>query len=135
MNCGFELCVPARSVFSGPDLSLAMIVSSMDLFGNGMAVCAFRKVDILPRVCPVERHHRFKPVTYIATLTSYRPKGFALLSIAIAPSTYTAVFCSTSIESRELHFYDHPSGSFIQQAAAVTATVTEVGKWEYYDRF
>ncbi|KAK1506574.1 VID27 cytoplasmic protein [Colletotrichum costaricense] len=97
----------------------------MDLFGNGMAVCAFRKVDILPRTCS----------TYIATLTSYRPKGFALLSIAIAPSTYTAVFCSISIESRELHFYDHPSGSFIQQAAAVTATVTEVGKWEYYDRF
>ncbi|KAI3548671.1 VID27 cytoplasmic protein [Colletotrichum abscissum] len=34
---------------------------------------------------------------------------------------------SISIESRELHFYDHASGSFIQQAAAVTATVTEVG--------
>lgn len=32
----------------------------------------------------------------------------------------------------ELHFYDFPSGSFVQQDASVTATVTEVGKWQYW---
>ncbi|KAF0315413.1 Vacuolar import and degradation protein 27 [Colletotrichum sp. SAR11_59] len=42
-----------------------------------------------------------------------------------ALSTYAA-------EKAELHFFDFPSGSFVQQDAAVTATVTEVGKWEYW---
>ncbi|TDZ36889.1 Vacuolar import and degradation protein 27 [Colletotrichum spinosum] len=42
-----------------------------------------------------------------------------------ALSTYAA-------EGAELHFFDFPSGSFVQQDAAVTATVTEVGKWEYW---
>lgn len=32
----------------------------------------------------------------------------------------------------ELHFYDFPSGSFIQQSDSVTATVSEVGKWQYW---
>ncbi|KAL0939725.1 vid27 family protein [Colletotrichum truncatum] len=42
-----------------------------------------------------------------------------------ALSTYAA-------ESAELHFFDFPSGSFVQQDGAVTATVTEVGKWQYW---
>lgn len=35
-------------------------------------------------------------------------------------------------ENCELHFFDFPSGSFVLQDAAVTATVTEVGKWQYW---
>ncbi|KAB5545784.1 VID27 cytoplasmic protein-domain-containing protein [Coniochaeta sp. 2T2.1] len=35
-------------------------------------------------------------------------------------------------ETCELHFFDFPSGSFVLQDAAVTATVTEVGKWQYW---
>jgi hypothetical protein len=35
-------------------------------------------------------------------------------------------------ETAELHFYDFPSGAFTQQEASVTATVTEVGDWQYW---
>lgn len=37
-----------------------------------------------------------------------------------------------STETAELHFFDFPSGSFVLQDASVTATVTEVGKWNYW---
>ncbi|KAK2064397.1 VID27 cytoplasmic protein [Colletotrichum caudatum] len=43
-----------------------------------------------------------------------------------------AAFSTYAAESAELHFFDFPSGSFVQQDAAVTATVTEIGKWEYW---
>ena len=39
-----------------------------------------------------------------------------------------------AIENAELHFFDFPSGSFVLQDAAVTATVTEVGDWQYWLR-
>jgi hypothetical protein len=32
----------------------------------------------------------------------------------------------------ELHFFDFPSGAFVLQDASVTATVTEIGKWQYW---
>jgi hypothetical protein len=32
----------------------------------------------------------------------------------------------------ELHFYDFQSGAFVQQDDSVTATVSEVGKWDYW---
>ena len=35
-------------------------------------------------------------------------------------------------ENAELHFFDFPSGSFVLQDASVTATVTEVGNWQYW---
>ena len=35
-------------------------------------------------------------------------------------------------ETAELHFFDFPSGSFVQQDVSVTATVTEVGNWQYW---
>lgn len=35
-------------------------------------------------------------------------------------------------ENAELHFFDFPSGAFVLQDASVTATVTEVGKWQYW---
>lgn len=35
-------------------------------------------------------------------------------------------------ELAELHFFDFPSGAFMLQDASVTATVTEVGTWEYW---
>ncbi|TPX18271.1 uncharacterized protein E0L32_002780 [Thyridium curvatum] len=35
-------------------------------------------------------------------------------------------------EVAELHFFDFPSGSFVLQDPSVTATVTEVGKWQYW---
>jgi hypothetical protein len=41
----------------------------------------------------------------------------------------TEVLC---LENAELHFFDFPSGAFVQQDSAVTATVTEVGKWQYW---
>src|SRR5262249_37786624 len=37
-----------------------------------------------------------------------------------------------AIENAELHFFDFPSGAFVQQDASVTATVTEVGRWQYW---
>ncbi|RKU43128.1 hypothetical protein DL546_006346 [Coniochaeta pulveracea] len=41
----------------------------------------------------------------------------------------TEVLCA---ENAELHFFDFPSGSFVLQDASVTATVSEVGQWQYY---
>ncbi|KAK0713200.1 VID27 cytoplasmic protein-domain-containing protein [Lasiosphaeria miniovina] len=35
-------------------------------------------------------------------------------------------------ESAELHFFDFPSGAFVLQDAAVTATVSETGTWQYW---
>lgn len=35
-------------------------------------------------------------------------------------------------ETAELHLFDFKSGSFIMQESAVTATVSEVGKWQYW---
>ncbi|KAI9641329.1 Vacuolar import and degradation protein 27 [Ciborinia camelliae] len=35
-------------------------------------------------------------------------------------------------ETAELHLFDFISGSFLKQDAEVTATVTEVGKWQYW---
>lgn len=35
-------------------------------------------------------------------------------------------------ESAELHLFDFPSGAFVLQDPAVKATVTEIGKWEYW---
>ncbi|OAA65291.1 vid27 family protein [Niveomyces insectorum RCEF 264] len=35
-------------------------------------------------------------------------------------------------ELAELHFFDFPSGSFVLQDGSVTASVTEVGKWQYW---
>ncbi|KAK4177910.1 VID27 cytoplasmic protein-domain-containing protein [Triangularia setosa] len=35
-------------------------------------------------------------------------------------------------EVAELHFFDFPSGAFVQQDASVTATVTEIGDWKYW---
>ena len=35
-------------------------------------------------------------------------------------------------ESAELHLFDVQSGTFIQQDAAVTATVSEIGDWQYW---
>ncbi|KAK0710491.1 VID27 cytoplasmic protein-domain-containing protein [Apiosordaria backusii] len=35
-------------------------------------------------------------------------------------------------EVAELHFFDFPSGAFVQQDASVTATVTEIGNWKYW---
>lgn len=35
-------------------------------------------------------------------------------------------------ELAELHFFDFPSGAFMLKDASVTATVTEVGTWEYW---
>ncbi|KAL2186529.1 VID27-domain-containing protein [Thermothelomyces heterothallicus CBS 203.75] len=35
-------------------------------------------------------------------------------------------------EVAELHFFDFPSGTFVLQDAAVTATVTEIGDWQYW---
>ncbi|KAK4196013.1 VID27 cytoplasmic protein-domain-containing protein [Triangularia verruculosa] len=35
-------------------------------------------------------------------------------------------------EVAELHFFDFPSGTFAQQDASVTATVTEIGNWKYW---
>lgn len=35
-------------------------------------------------------------------------------------------------EVAELHFFDFPSGAFVLQDAAVTATVTEIGDWQYW---
>ena len=37
-----------------------------------------------------------------------------------------------SSENAELHFFDFPSGAFVLQDAKVTATVTEVGNWQYW---
>jgi hypothetical protein len=39
-----------------------------------------------------------------------------------------------TLENAELHFFDFPSGSFVLQDASVTATVTEVGDWQYWLR-
>lgn len=47
---------------------------------------------------------------------------------AKAPTALTTY----STETAELHFYDFPSGSFVLQDPSVTATVTEVGKWQYW---
>ncbi|KAK0729644.1 VID27 cytoplasmic protein-domain-containing protein [Lasiosphaeris hirsuta] len=35
-------------------------------------------------------------------------------------------------EISELHFFDFPSGAFVLQDSTVTATVTEVGTWQYW---
>jgi hypothetical protein len=35
-------------------------------------------------------------------------------------------------ENAELHFFDFPSGAFVLQDTSVTATVTEVGNWQYW---
>lgn len=35
-------------------------------------------------------------------------------------------------ENAELHFFDFPSGAFVLQDDSVTATVTEVGDWQYW---
>ncbi|KAM7188093.1 VID27 cytoplasmic domain containing protein [Rhypophila sp. PSN 637] len=35
-------------------------------------------------------------------------------------------------EVAELHFFDFPSGAFVQQDASVTATVTDLGNWKYW---
>ncbi|ROV88837.1 hypothetical protein VMCG_10167 [Cytospora schulzeri] len=35
-------------------------------------------------------------------------------------------------ENAELHFFDFPSGAFVLQDASVTASVTEVGNWQYW---
>ncbi|GAB1317891.1 Vacuolar import and degradation protein 27 [Madurella fahalii] len=35
-------------------------------------------------------------------------------------------------EVAELHFFDFPSGAFVLQDVAVTATVTEIGEWNYW---
>ncbi|KAL2020305.1 hypothetical protein VTK56DRAFT_8533 [Thermocarpiscus australiensis] len=35
-------------------------------------------------------------------------------------------------EVAELHFFDFPSGAFVLQDASVTATVTEIGDWQYW---
>lgn len=37
-----------------------------------------------------------------------------------------------ALENCELHFFDFPSGAFVLQNAAVTATVSEVGNWQYW---
>jgi hypothetical protein len=37
-----------------------------------------------------------------------------------------------SKEVAELHLFDFPTGTFIQQDASVTATVTEIGDWNYW---
>lgn len=37
-----------------------------------------------------------------------------------------------SAEKAELHLFDFPSGSFILQDPNVTATVSEIGKWQYW---
>ncbi|KAK6206764.1 VID27 cytoplasmic protein [Colletotrichum tabaci] len=62
------------------------------------------------------------PVTPEKRKTASPPKS------EVAPqalSTYAT-------EQSELHFFDFPSGAFVQQDASVTATVTEVGKWKYW---
>ncbi|TLD24263.1 hypothetical protein PspLS_06460 [Pyricularia sp. CBS 133598] len=48
---------------------------------------------------------------------------------AAAPPEATEILAA---ELGELHFFDFPSGAFVLQASSVTATVSEVGKWEYW---
>ncbi|KAI1844884.1 hypothetical protein JX266_008900 [Neoarthrinium moseri] len=37
-----------------------------------------------------------------------------------------------SMELAELHFYDHPSGSFVLKDTSVTAQVSDIGHWQYW---
>ena len=61
---------------------------------------------------PVRRERSNKP----PTPTENHPEAREILAAVLA----------------ELHFFDFPSGAFMLQDATVTATVTEVGTWEYW---
>lgn len=64
-----------------------------------------------------------KPVAPAKPVRDHKPPAVA------AHPEATEVLC---LENAELHFFDFPSGSFVLQDAGVTATVTEVGKWQYW---
>ncbi|KAL9602929.1 MAG: hypothetical protein Q9219_001454 [cf. Caloplaca sp. 3 TL-2023] len=49
------------------------------------------------------------------------------------PSASTPTATETLAKERaELHLFDFPSGSFMLQDPSVTATVSEIGKWQYW---
>lgn len=58
-----------------------------------------------------------------------KDEGPTAAPAAAAIPTATEVLCK---ENAELHLFDFQSGSFILQDPAVVATVSEIGKWQYW---
>ncbi|KAL1873600.1 hypothetical protein VTK73DRAFT_842 [Phialemonium thermophilum] len=48
------------------------------------------------------------------------------------PSAAPAAREVLALENAELHFFDFPSGAFVLQDPTVTASVTEIGDWQYW---
>ena len=107
--------IPPASPLHSPTLTRS-IESSDSMFSSSKnAANSSSKRDITPGGTPTKAAAR-------------QEQKLGPPKAASAPSALTTY----ASEIAELHFYDFPSGTFVQQDASVVATVTETGKWQYW---
>lgn len=107
--------IPQASPLHSPTLSRSIASSESMMLGKPMANSGAkreREKFVTPDATPVKSKGRaLKPPT-----PTPQPEAREVLAAEVA----------------ELHFFDFPSGAFVLQDASVTATVTEVGNWQYW---
>lgn len=118
-----EQPVPPASPLHSPTLSRS-IVSIDDEIEDMYAATSAKKRSI-HRSTPPETPSKVASETERVALTKTKPPV-----VEEAPEALEIL----TAEVAELHFFDFPSGSFVLQDGSVTATVTEVGQWQYWLR-
>ncbi|KAK3385708.1 VID27 cytoplasmic protein-domain-containing protein [Podospora didyma] len=112
-----EQPIPQASPLHSPTLTLTRSIESSDsMFETLHGANTSAKRDKAPEpeaATPVKKKERdARPPKVVPA----HPEATEILAAEIA----------------ELHFFDFPSGAFVLQDGAVTATVSEIGKWQYW---
>lgn len=106
-----EQPIPQASPLHSPTLTRSIESSDSMFLAKTTPKKAIQPAEASPVATPTRAVRDHKPPTVAA-----QPEATELLAA----------------ENCELHFFDFPSGAFVLQDAVVTATVTEVGKWQYW---
>ncbi|EON97323.1 putative vacuolar import and degradation protein 27 protein [Phaeoacremonium minimum UCRPA7] len=107
--------IPQASPLHSPTLTRS-IESSDSMFLSKTAPNTGAKRDKIPPQEPLDSTPTRKGKNTLPPKSAAQPEAREILAL----------------ENAELHFFDFPSGAFVQQDASVTATVSEVGTWQYW---
>lgn len=107
--------IPQASPLHSPTLTRS-IESSDSMFLSKTAPNTGAKRDKITTQEPLESTPTKKGKNILPPKSAAQPEALEILTL----------------ENAELHFFDFPSGAFVQQDASVTATVSEIGKWQYW---
>ncbi|KAK3293034.1 VID27 cytoplasmic protein-domain-containing protein [Chaetomium fimeti] len=109
-----EQPIPQASPLHSPTTARSIESSDSMVLGNPSANTGVKREKIAdPDVTPTKKG---KAKDMGPPAVSAHPEAREMLAAEVA----------------ELHFFDFPSGAFVQQDASVTATVTETGDWQYW---